>query len=59
MQAGGNYSLFIVQYCGILWVWLPGTAQIITKKLEVWLVFQGNDEGRSGRLKQTWELMRN
>ena len=42
--------LFIMQYHGILMVWLPGTAQIINKK-EVWLAFQGNNEGRSGMLK--------
>ena len=46
MWAGGHYSLFIVQYYGILRVWFPGTAQIISKK-EVWLAFQGNNEGRS------------
>jgi hypothetical protein len=55
MRAGGYYSLFIIQYYGILRVWFPGTAQIISKK-EVWLVFQGNNEGRSGRLKQTREV---
>ena len=58
MRAGGHYSLFIIQYYGILRVWFPGTAQIISKK-EVWLVFQGNNEGRSGRLKQTWAVTRN
>ena len=57
MQAGSNYSLFIMQYYGILRVWLPGTAQIINKK-EVWLAFHGNNEGRSGGLKQTREVMR-
>ena len=36
MRVGGNYSSFIMQYYGILSVWLPGTAQIIKKK-EVWL----------------------
>ena len=56
--AGSNYSLFIMQYYGILRVWLPGTAQIINKK-EVWLAFQGNNEGRSGRLKQMREVTRN
>ena len=40
--------VFIIQYYGILKVWFPGTAQIISKK-EVWLVFQGNNEGRCGR----------
>ena len=58
MCAGGHYSLFIVQYYGILRVWFPGTAQIISKK-EVWLAFQGNNEGRSGRLKQTRAVTRN
>ena len=29
MRAGGHYSLFIIQYYGILKVWFPGTAQII------------------------------
>ena len=58
MRAGGHYSLFIVQYYGIFRVWFPGTAQIISKK-EVWLAFQGNNEGRSGRLKQTRAVTRN
>jgi hypothetical protein len=58
MGAGGHYSLFIIQYYGILRVWFPGTAQLISKK-EVWLVFQGNNEGRSGRLKQTRAVTRN
>ena len=58
MQAGGNYSLFIMQYYGILRVWLPGTAQIINNK-EVWLAFQDNNEGRSGRLKQMQEVTTN
>ena len=58
MRAGSNYSLFIMQYYGILRVWLPGTAQIINKK-EVWLAFQGNNEGRSSRLKQMREVTRN
>ena len=58
MRAGSHYSLFIIQYYGILRVWFPRTAQIISKK-EVWLVFQGDNEGRSGRLKQTREVMRN
>ena len=48
----------VIIYYGILRVWFPGTAQIISKK-EVWLVFQGNNEGRSGRLKQTREVTRN
>ena len=47
--------VIIIQYYGILRVWFPGTTQIISKK-EVWLVFQGNNEGRSSRLKQTREL---
>ena len=51
MRAGGHYSLFIIHYYSILRVWFPGTAQIISKK-EVWLVLQGNNEGKSGRLKQ-------
>ena len=55
MRAGGHYSLFIIQYYDILRVWFPGTTQIISKK-EVWLVFQGNNEGRCGRLKQTREV---
>ena len=55
MRAGSNYSLFIIQYYGILRVWLPGTTQIINKKV-VWLAFQGNNEGKSGRLKQTREV---
>jgi hypothetical protein len=46
------------QYYGILRVWFPGTAQIISKK-EVWLVFQGNNEGKSGRLKQMRKVTRN
>ena len=33
-------------------VQLPGTTQRINKK-EAWLAFQGNNEGGSGRLKQT------
>ena len=33
----------------ILGAWLPVTALIIDKK-EVWLAFQGNNEGRCGRL---------
>ena len=44
--------LLIIHYA-ILWhlrVWLPGNAQMINKK-EVWLAFQGNNEGRNGRLK--------
>ena len=45
-------SLFITQHFAILEVCLPGTAQIINKK-EVWLAFQGNNEGRCGRLQQT------
>ena len=32
MRVGGHYSLFIIQYYGILRVWFPGTAQIISKK---------------------------
>jgi hypothetical protein len=58
MRAGGHCSLFIIQYYGVLGVWFPGTAQLISKK-EVWLVFQGNNEGRSGRLKQTRAVTRN
>jgi hypothetical protein len=58
MRAGGHYSLFIIQYYGILRVWFPRTAQIISKK-EVWLVFQGNNEGRSSRLKQMRAVTRN
>ena len=54
MMAGGNHSLFIMQYYGILGVWLPGTTHIINKK-EVWLAFQGNNESRSGRSKQKRE----
>ena len=38
MRAGGNYSLFIAQYYGILRVQLPGTAQISNKK-GAWLAF--------------------
>ena len=32
MWAGSNYSSFIMQYYGILRVWLPGTTQMINKK---------------------------
>ena len=39
-------------------VQLPGTTHRITKK-KAWLVFQGNNEGRSGRLKQTRAVTRN
>ena len=33
---GDHYSLFIIQYYGILRVWFPGTAQIISKKRCGW-----------------------
>ena len=39
-------------------VQLPGTTQRINKK-EAWLAFQGNNEGGSGRLKQTQAVTRN
>ena len=46
----------IIQYFGILRIWLFGPTKDIKKKKkknEVWLVFQGNNDHRSGRLKQT------
>ena len=53
MRAGGHYSLSnIVSFWGCGFLELIGTAQIINKK-EAWLAFQGNNEGRCGRLKQT------
>ena len=37
---------------------LPGITQRINKK-EAWMAFQGNNEGRSGKLKQTRAVTRN
>ena len=50
MQVGGSYSIFIIQCYGILRMWLPVT--IIKRGVA------GIYEGRSGRLKQMWEVMR-
>ena len=47
-----HYSISRVWLPGTGGVQLPGTTQRINKK-EAWLAFQGNNEGRSGRLKQT------
>ena len=61
----GRWSLFIhlllfniLSFWGCGFLELIGTAQIINEK-EAWLAFQGNNDGRCGRLKQMWAGMRN